>query len=232
MTIGMIALSLMMAVIVGWLIRQTVNVQPWLAQGVIDQAPRRAAPGPAAKTALWVFLAVVTSLFALFISAYAMRLTFTDWTPLPRPDLLKLNTAILVGASLAMQWSVRAARRGDAENVQRRLWLAGALTFGFLAGQLLVWKQLSSAGFFLTSSAATAFFYLLTAAHGVHVLGGLVAWARAASRARRGSDPARTRLRVELCATYWHYLLAVWVVLYTLLVSNGLGLAICSAATP
>ena len=98
---------------------------------------------------------------------------------------------------------------------------SGLLSFGFLAGQLFVWKQLHDAGYFVSSSAATAFFYLLTAVHGLHVLGGLVAWARASARAWRGSDPARIRLGVELCATYWHYLLAVWVVLYALLVSEG-----------
>jgi cytochrome c oxidase subunit 3 len=99
----------------------------------------------------------------------------------------------------------------------------------FLVGQLIVWRQLNAAGFFLATSAATAFFYLFTAVHGLHVLGGLVAWARASARVRSGSDPERVRLAVELCATYWHYLLAVWVVLYALLVSNDLGLAICSA---
>jgi cytochrome c oxidase subunit 3 len=176
-----------------------------------------------------VFLAVATSLFVLFVSAYAMRLGLADWTPLPRPRLLMLNTALLVGASLAMEWTVHAARRADQDNVRRGLWASGVLTFGFLAGQLFVWKQLNDAGYFVSSSAATAFFYLLTAVHGLHVLGGLVAWARASARAWRGTDPARIRLGVELCATYWHYLLAVWVVLYALLVSEGVGLAICSS---
>jgi cytochrome c oxidase subunit 3 len=128
-----------------------------------------------------------------------------------------------------MEWTVHAARRADRDNLRRGLWASGVLTFGFLAGQLFVWKQLNDAGYFVSSSAATAFFYLLTAVHGLHVLGGLVAWARASARAWRGTDPARIRLGVELCATYWHYLLAVWVVLYALLVSEGVGLAICSS---
>jgi cytochrome c oxidase subunit 3 len=183
-----------------------------------------------AKTALWVFLAIATSLFALFISAYSMRLSFLDWTPLPQPRLLVVNTAILVGASLAMEWTVHAARRADWDRMRPRLSLSGVLTMGFLAGQLLVWKQLHDAGFFVSASAATAFFYLLTAVHGLHVLGGLVAWARASAAARRAPDPERTKLAVELCATYWHYLLAVWVVLFALLVSNDLGFAICSSA--
>lgn len=228
MTIGLVFLTVLMAAIVWWLFRQTIHVQPWQAQAVAPEV-RGAAPRPAAKTGLWVFLGVATSLFVLFVSAYAMRLGLADWAPLPRPRLLMLNTALLVGASLAMEWTVHAARRGEGGGVRRGLGAAGVLTLGFLIGQLVVWAQLSGAGFVLATSAASSFFYLFTAVHGLHVLGGLVAWARATLRASRGSDPARTRLAVELCATYWHYLLAVWVALYALLVSNDLGLAICSS---
>jgi len=229
MTIGLVFLSVLMAVIVWWLFRQTINVQPWQAQAALPEARAGAPAPPAAKMALWVFLAVATSLFALFASAYAMRLGLADWTPLPRPRLLILNTALLVGASLAMQWTVYAARRANGAHVRRGLWTSGLLSFGFLAGQLVVWKQLNGAGYFVASSAAASFFYLFTAVHGLHLLGGLVAWVRASARAWRGADPASMLLGIELCATYWHYLLAVWVALYALLVSNDLGLAICSS---
>jgi cytochrome c oxidase subunit III len=229
MTIGLVFLTLLMGVIVWWLFRQTINVQPWQAQAVTPLAVGVAARPPA-KIALWVFLGVASSLFVLFISAYAMRLELEDWSPMPRPRLLMLNTALLVGAGVAMEWTVYAARRTAARDVRRGLVATGVLTFGFLAGQLFVWWQLNDAGFFVATSAATAFFYLFTAVHGLHVLGGLVAWARATRRAWRGGDAARTRLAVELCATYWHYLLAVWVVLYALLVSKDIGLAICSSS--
>jgi cytochrome c oxidase subunit 3 len=228
MTIALAFLTVLMAVIVVWLLRQTVNVQPWQAQpaGVEVSVP---APRPAIQTALWVFLCVATSLFVLFVSAYSMRLGLADWTPLPRPRLLTLNTALLVGASLAMQWAVHAARRGEPADLRRGLATGGLLTVGFLAGQLAVWMQLDDAGWFVSTSAASAFFYLFTAVHGLHVLGGLVAWARAWKRAWRDADPSRIRLAVQLCATYWHFLLVVWVALYALLVSDVLGLAICSS---
>jgi cytochrome c oxidase subunit 3 len=232
MTIGLVLLSLLMGAIVLWLFRQTVNVQPWQGEVAAHELAGGPLGRPAAKTALWVFLAVASSLFALFISAYSMRLSFADWTPLPQPRLLMLNTAVLVGASLAMEWAVHAARRGEWESLRPRLALGGLLTFGFLAGQLHVWKQLHGAGFFLSASAATAFFYLLTAVHGLHVIGGLVAWGRASAAARREADRESVKLTVELCATYWHYLLAVWVVLFALLVSSDVGLAICSSAMP
>jgi cytochrome c oxidase subunit 3 len=229
MTIGLVFLTLMMAAIVWWLFRQTINVQPWQAQ-VVDLPAQEALARPPARTALWVFLGVATSLFVLFVSAYSMRLRLADWSPLPQPRLLVLNTALLVGASLAMQWTVHAARREQVEHVRRGLLASGLLTVGFLAGQLTVWKQLNDAGFLVASSAAAAFFYVLTAVHGLHVLGGLVAWLRALLRAWRTTDAAAIRLGVELCATYWHFLLAVWLVLYALLVSDAFGMAICSAA--
>lgn len=229
MTIGLVFLTLLMAVIVGSLLRHTVNVQPWNAQLAVDDAEGGHALRPPSKTALWVFLGVATSLFVLFVSAYAMRLGLEDWTPLPRPRLLVFNTALLVGASLAMEWTVHAARRADAGRMRRGLAAGGVLTVGFLAGQLVVWLQLNAAGYFMSTNAATAFFYLFTGVHGLHVLGGLVAWARAALRARHGAEPQAVQLAIELCATYWHFLLAIWVVLYALLVSSELGLAICSS---
>lgn len=227
MTIGLMFFSLLVAVIVWWLMRQTL-VEPWRAEVVVPEVRVGLVAKPTAKVALWVFLGVASSLFVLFVSAYVMRLDLTDWNPIPRPRLLLLNTVFLVGASLAMEWTVYSARRADAGNVRRGLAASGLLTFAFLAGQLYVWKQFHDAGFLLTSSAATAFFYLFTAVHGLHVLGGLVAWARASLRAWRGADAARMRLACDLCATYWHYLLVVWVLLYALLVSDDLGLAICS----
>jgi cytochrome c oxidase subunit III len=232
MTISLVFLSLLMGVIVWWLFRQTINVQPWNSHAAVAEAPVGIAPRPSAKIALWVFLGVATSLFALFVSAYAMRLgALSDWAPLPRPRLLMLNTALLFGASLAMEWTAYSARRADLPNVRRGLWASGLLTAGFVAGQLFVWYQLRAAGFFVSTNAATAFFYLFTGVHGLHVLGGMVAWVRASMRAwKSDADPDKTRLVVELCTTYWHYLLVVWVALYALLVSNELGLAICSSA--
>ena len=232
MTLTLGFLALLMGAIVWWLFRQTINVQPWQAQLAAHDVHCAILERPVAKTALLVFLAVATSLFTLFIGAYAMRLNFLDWTPIPQPRLLMANTAVLIVASLAMEWTAFASRRGDIDRVRKGLLVSGALTFAFLIGQLIVWRQLAGAGYFLSTSAAAAFFYLLTAVHGVHVAGGLIAWGRSSIRAWGGGDAARIRLGVELCAMYWHFLLAIWVVLFAVLVSNYLGLSICSPTLP
>jgi cytochrome c oxidase subunit III len=217
MTITLVFLACLMAAVLWWLFRQSVNVRPWAVQGPAQDVHAAVLARPAAKTALVVFLAVATSLFALFISAYAMRMHFGDWVALEEPRLLTWNTGLLVVTSGAMQWTVVAARRGDADGLRRALAAGGVLTLAFLAGQILVWRQLNEAGAFLGSNPANAFFYLLTAAHAVHLLGGLVAWGRTTTRVWRGVEVAKVRLSVELCAIYWHFLLLVWLVLFALL---------------
>jgi len=219
-TVTLLFLAALMGGILWWLFRQSINVQPWVAEVSVKDVHAGLLARPAAKTALWIFLAVVTSLFALFISAYAMRMRLGDWVPLPEPGLLWWNTAVLVATSVAMQWTAVAAAREDADGVRSGLLAGGVLTIAFLLGQLVAWRQLYDAGYFLTTNPAYAFFYLLTALHGLHVLGGLVAWARTSARMRRGVAVAEIRLSVELCTVYWHYLLLVWLVLFTLLLST------------
>jgi len=210
----------LMAVIVWWLLKQTINVQPWAAQGSSKDVYGDVMSRPTAKLGLWVFLAVVTSLFALFISAYAMRMKLGDWSPMPKPGLLWLNTGVLIVTSFAMEWTRAAANRGQTGDVRSGLVAGGVLTFVFLAGQLVVWQQLNASGYFVAANPANDFFYLLTAVHGLHLLGGLVAWGRTTAKVWRGIEVGKVRLSVELCAMYWHYLLLVWLVVFAVLLST------------
>ena len=203
------------AIAAWWLSQQRLAAKPWLEEGVI--ADTRGEALPAAKVGLGVFLAVAGSLFALLISAYSMRINMADWRTLPVPRLLWFNTGVLVVSSVALQWAYMAARRNDLEDVNVGLLAAGASAVTFLVGQLLVWQQLNATGYFLASNPANAFFYLITAVHGLHLIGGLVALGRTAAKVWRGVEMIRLRLRVELCAIYWHFLLLVWLVLLGLL---------------
>jgi cytochrome c oxidase subunit 3 len=217
-TYALLFLGGIMVIIVGWLVRQTVNVKPWLEQRPIEIVRGDGSLSlPSVKVGLGVFLAVVTSLFALLISAYHMRMMGEDWTRLAVPRVLWLNTAVLILASVAMQRTRVAARRGQLDGVKSGLLAGGALTFSFLAGQLWAWQQMDASGYFLTANPAYSFFYLLTALHGVHLLGGLWVWARTTAKVLRGVEVGKVRLSVELCTVYWHYLLLVWLVLFAVL---------------
>jgi cytochrome c oxidase subunit 3 len=217
-TYALLFLGGIMAIIVWWLVRQTVNVKPWLEQRPIEIVHGDGALSlPSVKVGLGVFLAVATSLFALLISAYHMRMVGEDWTRLAVPRVLWLNTAVLILASVAMQRTRVAARRGQLDRVKSGLIAGGALSFSFLAGQLWAWQQMDASGYFLTANPAYSFFYLLTALHGLHLLGGLWVWGRTTAKVLHGVEVGKVRLSVELCTVYWHYLLLVWLVLFAVL---------------
>ena len=206
------------AIIAWWLSQQRLMSKPWLEVGAIDEVSDRGVSSlPAATIGLGVFLAVVSSLFALFISAYFMRMQVADWVQLPAPKLLWFNTGALILSSVALQYAYVAARRGRMEGVGDGLILGGLFALTFVAGQLLAWRQLNAAGYFLAANPGNAFFYLFTGVHGLHLLGGLVALAMTADKVWRGFELNHVRLSVRLCAVYWHFLLALWLVLFSLL---------------
>jgi len=207
--------------------------KPWepMQGNVVSLHEGSAFSMPPVTLGLRVFLAVVTVLFSLLIMAYGARMEFEDWRPAPQPSLLWLNTAMLVSSSVAMQWAKIAVRRGELEGMKTGLVAGGAFAIAFLGGQLLAWRQLSMLVGFNITNPAIGFFYLITALHALHLLGGLVAWGWTAANAWRALDVARLRLSVELCTVYWHFLLLVWLVLFGLLFSGndnlGILLAIC-----
>ena len=209
--------AIIAAIVIWWLSRQRLFAKPWLEEGLAGEFPGTGASQlPAAKLGLGVFLAVVGSLFALTLSAYVMRMENADWRPLPAPTVLWFNTGLLILSSVALQWAHVSARRGDLESVQTGLLAAGALALAFLAGQFIAWRQLDAAGYYLASNPANTFFYLLTALHGLHLLGGIVALGRTTAKAWRGLAVEKLRVSVELCAIYWHFLLLIWLIVFGL----------------
>jgi cytochrome c oxidase subunit 3 len=169
------------------------------------------------KIGLRLFFVVATSLFLLFIVGYRMRMVYEDWVPLQEPFILWVNTAFLVAASIALELSQRFLKAGNTEKGRWLFYIGGIGSLLFLTGQLAAWQQLSLTGHLVSSNPSSSFFYLLTGVHAAHIIGGLVAWARALPRLQAGADQESARLSVELCAVYWHFLLLVWAALFYLL---------------
>jgi cytochrome c oxidase subunit 3 len=199
-----------------WLVQKGLFSKPWLEVGPDPVGGPAPIVVPTEKIALGVFLAVVGALFALFASAYFMRMEFADWRPMPVPRILWLNTAMLVLASVALQCALSATRQRDIDTLRLSLATAAVASLGFLGGQITAWRELVASGYLLSGSPANAFFYLLTGLHGLHVLGGLVALARTLPGAWGAGSVQTLRLRVDLCTVYWHFLLLVWLALLAL----------------
>jgi cytochrome c oxidase subunit 3 len=221
-------IALLTAITVWWLLVRRLTEKPWAQRGVIP-ASQDSFTSSAPKVGLWMFLAVVASLFGLFASAYVMRMGghggLAPWEPVDEPGILWINTVVLVFASGALQIARNRTDTTDFAGVRGYFAAGGVLTVAFLVGQVLAWRQLHAAGNYGPGNAAYSFFILLTAVHGLHLIGGLVVLVRAAVRIWR-FDPVnvvqRTNLRlsVQLCTLYWHWLLLIWLGLFALLLST------------
>jgi len=171
------------------------------------------------KLGLRYLMIIITIFFCLFIVTYSDRLVYQDWKSMPEPILLWLNTLLLVITSAVFISAQIASNKNNFAIVKNRLIAIGLLSILFLLGQLLVWQQMVDQGYYVSSNPANAYFYVFTALHGLHLLGGLVYWLMTIKKVWNPKDIIimKTKHTVELCAIYWHFLLAVWVVLFGLM---------------
>ena len=169
------------------------------------------------RLGLWMFLATVTMLFAAFTSAYVVRRSGSDWRPVALPTILWLNTLFLAASSLALEAANRSGSRGHWLRAMTAFGVALKLGVAFLAGQVVAWRQMVSAGVYLPSSPHSSFFYMLTAAHALHVCAALAVLAWGARQTWAGGrNPRRWTASMGVCRTFWHYLGVVWLFLFAL----------------
>ena len=172
----------------------------------------------ASLTGLFVLLTARTMVFAAFTSAFWVRRGLSnDWAPTPLPHVLWLNTIVLLASSALLEFgrrSLKAGRRGEFN----RYWTMGtALGVLFLLGQALAWRQLKDAGVFIASNPSSSFFYVLTAAHAVHILGGVTALVYVDVKALSLQLGPGKRTAVDVSALFWHFLDGLWLYLMALL---------------
>lgn len=159
----------------------------------------------------WLGLGGITMVFISFTSALIVRRGVSlDWRPTAIPPVLWLNTAILLLSSLTIDTARRALRDGRQSAFRTWWWITTALGVAFVSGQLFGWKQMAAAGVYLSSNPSSSFLYLLSGAHGVHLVGGVLALLIVALKR------SVTRIPVESIAIYWHFMDGLW--LYVLAV--------------
>lgn len=174
-------------------------------------------PQRAYFTVIQLGIAGITMFFMALTSSFLVRKGLgNDWVAFSFPRILWANTLILVASSFTIQ----AARRylhDDQRAAFKRWW---ALTTGlgilFLGGQLIAWRQLASQGVFLVTNPSSSFFYVLTAAHGLHLVGGILALLYVSQR-----NWQRSRMSLgtaaDVASIYWHFMDGLWVFLLALL---------------
>lgn len=165
-----------------------------------------------APTGVWIGIATIAMSFAALTSALIVRQSSApDWQHFQLPPLLYLNTLVLIASSVTLERSRR--RRGVAA-----LRVTVVLGLLFIAGQVWAWRQLAAQNLFLATGPRSAFLYLFTALHALHVLGGLGGLFYVQGRLA-GAALAPTTFKAA--ALYWHFMAVLWVYLLTLLTIRG-----------
>ena len=192
---------------------------------VIRTGGERGSDVPGAGTmGITLFLASLSMLFAGSLFAVVwVRISADQWPPVGAPALprlLWLSTALLIGCSAMIHSALGAIRRGDQQGLRRRLILTAAMATLFLASQTAGWFQFFDAAVF-ESHLYSFSFYVLTGLHAAHVIGGIVALAVVLVMTYRGCYSGAHYPGVRNTAIYWHFLDAVWLVLFVFLLATG-----------
>jgi cytochrome c oxidase subunit 3 len=186
-------------------------------------------PASPSQTGVWVGIAAITMSFAAYSSALIVRQGANpDWQHFTLPKILFFNTLVVLASSL----SLYAARPRSPATVDRSgtvtvvdaphlNWLSLTIVFGFLflIGQILAWRNLVDQGITLASGPSSSFFYLLTAMHGLHLLGGLAGLVYVVYRVRESTTERAVRA-YGAASLYWHFMTVLWIYLFALLATR------------
>ena len=176
---------------------------------------------PPSSTGIWVVLAAIGMTFAAFTSALVVRKGGSlDWRHFTLPSILYFNTLVLLASSVTLEISRRRVAscmgglRSQVASPSCWLYITLALGVLFVGGQYLAWRQLSDQGLYLATNPASSFFYVLTAAHALHVLGGLGGLTRVI---RKLHTRVLRRSTLDATSRYWHFMDVLWIYLLWLL---------------
>jgi cytochrome c oxidase subunit III len=171
-------------------------------------------------TGMTIALAAILMFFAALVSAYTVRRDFpnSDWQALAVPRILWLNTLTLLASSFALARSRRHLLMGDDESFRHWWGVTAILGVFFVAGQLIAWRQLVAAGVYLATNPGSSFFYIFTAAHGLHLLGGIIGLLAVAFHSPRY---LARNTAVDVVSMYWHFMDGLWLFLFVFLLVGG-----------
>ncbi|MGI8838810.1 MAG: cytochrome c oxidase subunit 3 [Pyrinomonadaceae bacterium] len=174
------------------------------------------------RIGMWVGMASILMLFTGLSSAYIVRAaSANDWQPLRMPGVLLLSTALIIISSITLEFAQRKLKNAAQSAHKSLLAVTTLLGFGFLASQVFAWNQLAQQGIYISSNPHSSFFYLLTATHAVHLLGGLAGLMFLTLRSRLRIDDelaaAKGQAQTDAVTLYWHFMDVLWIYLFLLL---------------
>lgn len=187
---------------------------------IVEEAEKPLSMHPK-KFALWLFIASVIMLFGAWTSAYIVKRADAGWAEIALPWHFWLNSGIIVVSSITMVMATQAARRDNLEMVKLMVVLTTVLGLGFLIGQLVAYREMMSMNeYFTGGNVSHSFVYVLTGAHGLHLVSGVIVLLVLLRAVFKYEVHAKNMSQIEMCATYWHFLGILWLYLFVFLLLN------------
>ena len=185
------------------------------------------------KSAVLIIFGIATVLFSLIFTSYLYTLPpEQDTQYLLRPNLLWVNTLILFFVTYFFNKVTGDLEKKDTSKVKRNLLIIGGLTYLFLFGQIIFWFQLLKSGNYVSTNSYFANFYVFTALHGLHLLGGLFFWGKVSSRVLKleQNKILEEQKNISALSLYWTFLLIVWLMFFLMIyIFNDAFLAWCKS---
>jgi len=183
---------------------------------IVEEAKKPLSMHPK-KFALWLFIVSVVMIFAALTSAYIVRQSDGNWVVFELPNLFLLTTGMILASSATMHWTYISVKKNNFESAKLAITITLLLGIGFLVGQYMAWGQLVDNKIYLVGNPSGSFVYIISGLHGLHIVGGIVFLAVVMASIFKLKVHSNNLLRVEMCATYWHFLDVLWLYLFLFL---------------
>jgi cytochrome c oxidase subunit 3 len=186
---------------------------------IVEEAKKPISMHPK-KFALWIFLVTVIMIFAALTSAYIVRQSDGNWMLFELPNLFLATTGIILVSSATMHWAYLSVKKDNLEAAKLAIALTTVLGISFLIGQYLAWGELVKNSVYLVGNPSGSFVYIISGLHGVHIVGGIIFLLIVFVSIFQLKVHSKNLLRIEMCATYWHFLGGLWLYLFVFLLLN------------
>ena len=185
------------------------------------------------KSAVIIIFGIATVLFSLIFTSYIYTLPpEQDTKYLLRPNLLWINTLILFFVTYFFSKITNDLKKKETLKVKKNILIVGVLSYLFLFGQVIFWFQLMKSGNYISTNSYFSSFYVFTALHGLHLLGGLFFWGKVSSKVLKldQNKIIEEEKNISALSLYWTYLLIVWLMFFLMIyVFNDAVIAWCKS---
>ena len=183
--------------------------------------PRRPSPSQSGQrryqTAILLGMISICMFFMALSAAFLVRKTGKDWVNFKLPSIIWVNTIVLLTSSLTIDLARRRLALNDLVGFKTMWRATTALGVAFVVGQVVAWRDLVQMGFYVGSNPSSSFFYVFTAAHAAHLIGGILALFYVLFRDFRKTARLSLPVAAEVTSYYWHFMDGLWLFLVALL---------------